>query len=340
MYKFIVIKDPHFRFGFDKPQGRTDEFENQIDAKIEFLCKYAEDNGVDALVIPGDLTDKKNPSMYSWGQGQKNIDRFRNLSKSFDNVMFSYGNHDLLFSAEENKNQAVLNQAVLEIKNLNEVSEIPYTPNGVFDSSDCPIFVGVNYQKSIELLSEKLKEMNTRLKKIKKDNPGRKVVCLVHEHVIPFKEKLKYVNWMTYHDLLEFDNVDIWCFGHLHKGFETEFVNNKNGDSVSFVNPWSFTRLARDHYVVDSEHKPEMVVVTINDGTLVSHEKITIPHEHFSRAFITSELNISRSFNEQLDAFATKLKSKVRTISLEDINDEIKDSVVDYINQAEKIIEV
>ena len=127
-------------------------------------------------------------------------------------------------------------------------------------------------------------------------------------HIYPSqKDYSGFGNYLYYQDVVKAlkSNPNSRCkylvCGHLHKGFETEVV-----DGITIINPWSFTRLARDSYALNDEHVPQFVALNTDSGRIAT---IDIPHKSFAESFIEAEVKRDQNLDEAIKLFIDKLSN-------------------------------
>lgn len=85
--KVISLGDLHVRG--DRPVGRVDDFTGAMWRKLTFMVSYCNDNGIDAMLLPGDIFDSVNA-------GSKLLVRLALILQEYEGKIFIvYGNHDL-----------------------------------------------------------------------------------------------------------------------------------------------------------------------------------------------------------------------------------------------------
>lgn len=285
MVKLLFIKDPHFRKGFQKPLGRQDSFEFEIENKVDFIAQYALENKIDAVCYTGDLTDKKNPSDYLASQLIVNE---RLMAKIGIPQFTIFGNHDLPASSIQLKDRSILNYFMSH----KVINALPVTIENV-------VIHGIDFIENIDEHHEALKKLHDTM------NPNDINIVVMHQHYVPPFSKnaeLKFIHFNTYQDLYEYEKVNVFVMGHLHMGFDTTYRELPNGKKQVFINPWNMTRLARNYYSVNELHKPEMVELTADHGEL-TWKHIPLPHLPYAEAFNEIEVKQSEIFNEKMKSF-------------------------------------
>lgn len=294
MIKLAFIKDPHLRMGMAHPQGRTEDFENNIKNKLGFIKSKCSEQGVSALFFTGDLLDKKTPSDYSFSQICQNEDEIKKLSEEMD-VYSIFGNHDLPYSSQSFKDQSILKYFM----NHDIIKPLP-----MMSENNIAVY-GIDYIHSIEDTIAEMEKIHNLM------SPDKYNIIIVHHHFVPQMcqdDELKYSSFKRYSALHHLDKIDAFVFGHLHMGYQPEMIfNPTSGRKQHFINPWSLTRLSRSYYSVNDKHKPQLVILSIDDNMDSSVEVIEIPHLSFAEAFISEEMTLIEEFNENLHNFMINL---------------------------------
>lgn len=288
--RYAFIKDPHFRFGLPKPIGRTENFHNEIKEKLNFLIDFCKRSSIDHIVATGDLLDIKAPSSYDFKAIKELTDIFGLIKEKGIKFCSIAGNHDLPPASIDRKSDSVY-QWLVDNELIIDIS-----------SADLPELSGFDYRPDTAPLMEWLSTAEL------------KEIVVVHEHIYPSqKDYTGFGNYIYYQDAINAlkSNPKSRCkylvCGHLHKGFETEVV-----DGITIINPWSFTRLARDSYALNDEHTPQFVALNTESGRIETKD---IPHKSFSESFIEAEVKRDQNLDETIKSFIQKLSN------VEDEND-------------------
>lgn len=318
--KIAFIKDPHLRFGFNRPQGRNGAFETQILEKINFIENYCEHHIVDSLVFTGDVLDKKAPSDYSPNQLMMNESIINDLNNIVDTYTI-HGNHDLPFSSIQMKDKSILNYYMKH----GAISPLPCVHGSVK-------VYGIDYKESIDENIKDLEQLHDLM------NPDDYNIVVIHQHFAPQianNDELSHSSFKRYSSLYHLYKINSFVFGHLHIGFPTEtIINDVSKKQQHFINPWSMTRLSRSYYSVNEKHIPEMVILNIDTKTNTSTvEHVILPHAPYSEAFIVEEMKLNQEFNENLHMFVQSLTNSSSTENME-APEKIRDRVNDYLERA------
>lgn len=313
--KFITLKDTHFRFGFKQPQGRTPDFEEQIQAKIDFVIETAKQHNINCLVLSGDTLDNKQPSKYSFYHIRDNIAVFQKLKEQFSTIYDICGNHSLPFSSVEYKKDSIQQYLI----NHGFITDLTLD---LYPIADYHIY-GIDYTPDHQKLLQQMIETD-------KSNPDKKLIAVIHEHLVPTdKDRIPFGSCLTYKEVTaNLKNHKFIIAGHLHKGYQTQTINN-----CTIINQWNFTRLARDYYAVSNQHKPQLTIVDLKTNTT---ETIDIPHIPFSEAFIEKELHEASDLQMNISEFIKKAQeAETGDKLIESMPEHLKDKIEYYLELAE-----
>jgi predicted phosphodiesterase len=314
-FEIIATGDPHLAMGVQTPIGRHPEtFGKEQEDKLDFIGTYAVENKVSALVFPGDVLNYKNPSLYTAASINRIMSHLSILNARVP-IHSLAGNHDLKMSSRQMKPDSVYNiftqgKALTDIHN--KTLTLATDEKGVKVTLS-----GLDYNSDTEDFLRELTELDATL------SPNDINIITVHEHLVPVGESLPFCHFINYDRFLEFSNFNVVISGHLHKGFPTvqlgEAIDLEDDDldsestrprkKITFVNPWSLTRLSRDNYAVNDEHKPELVHLTIDTSTReIGFKHVEIPHLPFEDAFIKQSLCSAESRNLDISEFVSSLR--------------------------------
>lgn len=339
-YDLIAIGDPHLCMGVQTPAGRHPEtFTDEQQAKLKFIGQYAQDNQVSSLVAPGDILNYKNPSLYTAKSINTLMGALSDLNKAVKTYSIS-GNHDLKMSSRQMKPESVYNiftqgQVIEDVNHRT----VPLTTG-----KKIVTLSGVDYNPDHEDFWQELHNLDKSL------SPENVNILVIHEHLVPQGHEVPFCHFLTYDQFLEFKNFDVVIAGHLHKGYPTEQVggavdidsdDDEVGKKITFVNPWALTRLARDYYAVNDEHKPELVHLTIDPDTKeIEFKHVEIPHKSFDEAFIKADLSSAESRNLDITEFVSSLEGFEGGADVEEETasaapEQIKERIQYYMEQAD-----
>lgn len=309
--KILAIKDPHLRFKFQKPAGRKDTFEDEIESKVSQIIKIIKENKVSSVVFTGDVFDIKSPSKYGIEQVSANISVLKRISSKCP-IYSIAGNHDLPFSSYEYKDKS-LYQFSVDQGLINDITEPvkleKYT------------LYGVDYRQDKSFIFDKIKTM---------DSSYKNLILVIHEHLVPDeKDRIPFGDCFTYEEITRgLKNHKIIIAGHLHKGYKTE---TKNG--IIIVNNWNLTRLSRDYYSVNGLHTPEVELIDLDSLTT---ETIKLECRDFEESFIIEDLNKDKETKINIQEFIKKV-SEIdgdSGIDLSNLDENIRERIQYYIEKA------
>lgn len=342
MTKLIMTGDPHICIGVGVPQGRNEEtFYSEQRSKLDFIQKYAVENNVDAVITPGDLLNYKNINKYSAYTINALIDLFKGLQTQgidFDSdrkVTWAgiCGNHDIPQAQKGMKYKSVYG-TLIKSKAIHDLNDYPLSLNTSSKKGSVKVY-GIDYLHDPEELKMEIQSLANRV------NPNDVNILVVHEHLYPNADDKnpfvsKFITYGEMYDLVK-GKFKVVLSGHLHDGYQTERYQSCDIDSdevspeVIFVNPWSLTRLARGYDI--AKHKPEIVVLTIDDDGQVSFEHVEVPHfgvETFKLDKLSEyeeELNI-HEFVSQLNEFDEVAGS----IDISNVDRKVADKIQYYLD--------
>lgn len=310
--RFITIKDPHIRHGFDHPRGRTQDFFTQIDAKLENLYQIAERRNIDTLVFTGDILDKS--SGYTGLQLVSVYNKFKEIKQHFKNVYSILGNHDTLWASSAFKQQSPY-QHLLNTGVIHDITEHPAQLGNY-------TLAGVDYA-NIEATIQALHKL---------DQKHQNLIAVLHTHLVPDSDTIPFGDFTTYSNITKgLQNTKMIVAGHLHKGYPTQQVNG-----ITIINQWSFTRLARDYYAVTNTHIPQVVIVDTED--IHNPKTINLVYSPYSEAFIEKDLTAETQLLQNMQEFIESCKTiNIKGNStIENAPEDIRQRVQYYLNKAEE----
>ena len=317
MTELLFVKDLHLRpNNVKQPVGRTELYYDQIKNKLEQINSYAFEHGIKYLLCAGDIFDIKARSRYTF-DGLMYLDSLITKTLKDVHLVTIAGNHDMPSSARIQLESSVYAYFARNGRFV-DVSNKPLDLPGVVS------IYGVPYNPDINSLRQELEVINSQMDALVIN------ILMVHEHLLPRAENI-YASFLTYDEILSLvPNARVICAGHLHKGFPAFRMNKRY-----ILNPWSFNRLARDHYVLDQTHIPEFCHITINNFE-VDVKTIPLKVQPFDVTFIQEQLHIERAYQDSISDFITKIED-FRGIdeALENTPAEIRDKIGHYLDLAE-----
>lgn len=319
---FITLKDTHFRFGFKHPTGRTEDFEAQIKAKVDFVIETGKKYGAEALILTGDTFDFKAVSHWNLKPIRENSNVIKELKEAFGTLFDIHGNHSLPNSSLAYKKDS-FQSFLIEQNLIHDIAEQP------FQIDDDYLLYGIDFTPDKEALLQKMREMD-------RENDDTNLIAVIHEHLVPTdKDRLPYNQCLTYNEITKgLKNHKVIIAGHLHKGYPTQTVNG-----VIIINQWNFTRLARDYYTVSDEHKPQLTIVkdVLQGGNYVLKTKtIDIPCEPYKTAFIEKELQREQNLGMDITEFIAKTTEAQQDNNISFYPAHLKSKIEYYLEQAQR----
>jgi len=291
-FDFIVVKDPHFMFGF-RNSIRKYGWERKIDSKINQIIEYAKVNNIKNIFFTGDVFEKSKKKDWSFNQLQQNKERLQKFKNAGLEIYSNMGNHDY-FDGHEDINGTVFGEMV-------DLGLINYAKDGIIEGfqidNEDPWFVhlyGIDHHQSIDLVLDKLGYLNAQVQSSKELSKKGEIdpnvnILLMHSNITDENTR---ITDFTYNQLSGF-NFDIIACGHWHlqpKGGPIQEVQGTH-----FLNPWNLTRVMRDYHVKLDEHKPSFIhgnIVRVGDEFQYDFKEIILEVESFSEAFNTDVINL------------------------------------------------
>lgn len=327
-FKSLNIKDSHFRLGFKAPKGRDEEeFEKDVFSKVEQICKICIENKVHIITIAGDVFDIKEASRYTIVQLtllHKILTMLRE-STIMKMIVTIAGNHDLPNSSRAMKEKSVYGY----FKRIGLLTDIHDTELVFTNKSFNISYYGLDYNNK---LSELNKEMAKYDSKTKPDNTYRNI--LIHEHLLKKDDlktrEAKYLgNRFTYGwALKKYPTIDVFIAGHYHYGYPTF----KNRDGRIIINNWNLIRLARNYYVLNGKHIPNVVITTYTKND-ISTEDISLKVREYAKAINIEEL-------EEVSDDILDVQEFVDRINNSSVSDDIQSEIVLTKRQKELFQEI
>jgi len=309
MNKIAFIKDPHLMFGFSnnirKPLsgGSGNSWERSIRYKLEFIAKTMKDNGINILIISGDVFDRAKRSDWSFNKWLKHKNILLDIFVHEGIEIYSVqGNHDM-FDGKAELDGTVFGEMVEEdiIKHLTTYPLEFQTIVGIIKIH------GMDYSFTKDEQKRKFHSMN-------EDSKDYISICVSHTNISPNDEHL--VDF-TYQELTEqFPNIDVHLCGHYHLGYESTQLNE-----VTFINPWNMTRVSREYQVRMDNHTPEVVLIDLDrysSNNIDWIEHVELPHLPFHNAFNEEVISVLKE-NQKFKFFED---SSGEVISLDGLIDE------------------
>lgn len=314
-----IVKDMHLQFGFKHPVGRTDDFETHIRQKIQHLIDISLKHKSEAIITTGDLLSVKSPSHYTLKQVRENFSILDTINKHLP-IYSIAGNHDLPYSSTQYKKESFYQLLV----DSNRIIDLTTQP---LQTTQHTIY-GIDYNDDTDNILQQLKEIDNQAKE-----HNKKAITVIHEHIVPTQaDKLPFGKYHTYQEITHnLTNHQAIIAGHLHKGYPTQTITNNKQTKITIINPYNFTRLARDYYTVSNLHKPECVIYNLDTNT-ATH--IEIPHQEYKDCFIEKELKAQTQLEMDISNFIKQVSMTKSSNDIDNIPHHIKDRVDYYLERA------
>ena len=279
----LIIKDPHFRFGFDKPRGRTETFHTDILDKLKQIVELGKEHKTTNLIITGDVFDIKAKSLYTLDIIKENFTAIQLLKRQFKNIYTIAGNHDLPYASLQEKPHSFY-QFCIDNQLFHDIASNPTTIDNTY-------LYGIDYQGDWNKTLAILNHHDT------KDNNPKVVV--IHEYLVPVGESLN-METHSYKELEHLKNHTAIITGHLHKGYPTD-----TSKTPIIVNQWNMTRLARG-YMTQEHHTPEVTLIDIDlFETTITHIPLKVKDYH--SCFMVDDNEKEKTLDNALYSFTQRV---------------------------------
>lgn len=303
-FNYLVIKDPHFMFGF-RNNIRKHGWERHIDDKLSQIQNYALDNNIQNIFFTGDVFEKSKKKDWSLNQLLQNKDRLKKFKNLGLTVFSNMGNHDY-FDGHEGKEGTAFGEMV----DLDLIQHIGSNmPPIIFNLQDKRIgLFGIDYHQSITSVEDQLERIS-----IYPDTDVK--IALMHSNVTDANTRLTD---FTYNQLSEY-NLDIINCGHWH--LQPEGGGVQKVKNTHFLNPWNLTRVMRDYHVKLDEHIPSFIhcnIIFVADEPVYTFKEIPLNVQPFSEAFNVDVINLLQELGK--DGF--NFFEEISLDQEEDMNDD------------------
>lgn len=335
MDSFLVIGDMHLRFGFEQPIGRTSNFQNEINNKIEQIIQICKDRNISNVLTAGDIFDIKTPTKYGFTSIRENKRILKMFKDAGIRMITISGNHDLPFSSKDMKEKSIYHffaddGFLYDVSNNTLPEDISIKTAEIGKIS----VTGLDYRNPEKKIFDDLEILNEKLLKFKKD--GMTNVVMLHQHFVPPLDNLDFVDFFKYFELQKYSNIDVFVLGHLHKGYKTEYLEDDNGHKQYYCNGWSLTRLAREYYSVNDLHKPQVIAVDISNNK-IKFEDIYLNVASFNDTFVKKDIENEKTINVEISKFVSSLKDftgEVEDIDISklEFSENIKSRINEYLD--------
>jgi DNA repair exonuclease SbcCD nuclease subunit len=307
-FNFILIKDPHFMFGF-RNNVRKHGWERDIDNKITQIIDYATTNDITNILFTGDIFEKSKKKDWSLNQLQQNKQRLKRFKTAGLTVYSNAGNHDYFDGRESIQGTAFGEMVELGLITYvgTDTESQSFLMGRNFKSKNYVSLYGIDYHQSVDKILD-------NLEKISAQPDGFKIV-LMHSNITDRQTKLTD---FTYNQLSSF-NIDIIGCGHWHLAPEGGPVQTLNG--TTFLNPWNLTRVTREYHVKLDEHKPQMIhgsIVKVGEEFQTEFKEINLEVKPFSEAFNKDVINMLQELGKSNFSF-------FKEVELDKVDEEMDD---------------
>jgi len=308
IFNSIVIKDPHFKFGFRVPYRY--DFKGDVLHKLKQIQNYAENNNVDYLVIPGDIFDESYEDKWTFSHYFENVKYLEPFLNTFKEVLTIPGNHDYFNGFESpikvNESGEIEKTTIYgEFVRQNMMKDLSYPKHEIINDV---LITGIPYSSDLDKVRETLKKIDSELAK----NNFKASIVMLHQNVTP--RGVKNITEFTYSELSKYQNISVFCLGHYHIGYDTTKVN----DSI-FINPWNLTRVSRNYEVKIDKHIPTFTHLVIHDDGTVEYKDIQLDIKSFDEAFKPEYKSVLEIINKSQDV---DLDLKIDSIDNDDLTDQ------------------
>lgn len=299
MSRFLLVGDLHI--SDVPPASRNEQYLTQLFAKLQSVFDIARANGVDAVVLSGDIFHRRSFSdisiiveMIKW---------FRAWQKEF-RILSIAGNHDMSL-----KNQSVAGQpySLLEVSRAFE--HIP--AEGLIVGNT--VVVGRDFTRSPSISYFTLDGKSTDYS-----------LMVTHADLVPTGFE-GYGNFLQY-GALDLRNIDVLFNGHLHAGYDVGVYGE-----CSIVNPGSIARVSRD----DRRETVAVCLAVFEEEAEL--RRIAIPCE---KPEVVFKAKVEIVSEEVVHIDVDKIVAQMSQVDVEapwetvEMSPEVRDTVEKYIDRA------
>jgi len=280
MTEFCFVTDTHL--AANQPANRIDNYNESVLQKIEFVCKYCNDNSVSTLVHGGDL-------LHSHHVKPDVLIAFADLMIKYNlDLYYVYGNHDVQGA----------NFDFIDKTNLGLISRYPWFHelNERIEHFDDCVLSGYNYTVN-------RKETYFPFPDTGHTFAGRKVlhtkkkILVLHANIYdvanenPMIEKIGVRN-----NEIETD-ADLVLCGHTHYGWE----KGVKCDGTIIINPGSIARVKYDEHT--NGFGPRLVHIKVDKE--IEYQFVQIP---VNPAFDETKYKVAKKVKERRSKFLDTFK--------------------------------
>jgi len=328
-FNFIMIKDPHFMFGF-RNAVRKHGWERAIDHKINQIISYALENKIENIFFTGDVFEKSKKKDWSFNQFQANKERLEKFKNAGLNIYSNAGNHDYFMGHEDIKGTVFGEMQELGLINYvgTRTPSTDFLIGPEYKNENYVELYGIDHHQSIDKVLDELDRKS-------QFNSGAFKILLMHSNITDEQTRLTD---FTYDQLSKY-NFDVICCGHWHLAPKGGAIQTING--TTFLNPWNLTRVMRDYHVKLDEHKPSFIhgnIVKVGEEFTSGFKEIQLDVQPFSEAFNTDVINMLQEMGKE----GFKFFEEIELDQEEDLNDdaELLRSIAEHYNISENSIKI
>jgi len=309
--KVIFTKDEHLKLGF-RNKFRKPGWENDLFLKHNFIINYMKENNIKYKITTGDVFD----SQKQWSFKQFLLNKkILELYKENDLEIISIaGNHDMIEGRTDIKDSP--------FEEMVNDNLIKYINNSSYNLMDDGLLIakvnGLDYRP---ILNKEAKESFLHDISTLFYNTEKIKILVIHQNVTPVKERVTEFTYDEITKVCQEKGIKILVCGHYHIGFPTTIMND-----VIVINPWNLWRVVRDYEVRQDEHKPEIVVVDLEN---LNWEHIEVPYKKYQEAFNLIEVDTYQKIKKQF-SFIEKVDLDV------DMDFDEKNIIQKLLNELEK----
>jgi DNA repair protein SbcD/Mre11 len=307
--KFLITGDWHFK-GIN-PRARLDNFQEAMMAKIFEVYQLASRHKVEAIIVPGDLTDSPGAM---WGTV---AELAALLQQAPCPVLTIHGNHDVWGGNPGSKFRTPYG-FLARLGIIRDVDEDPYVKGNVSVS-------GHGFTVETDTVNGKAQytppELAVQTAEGIKACDDQFYIHVVHsmlmDHTPPFDMRHTLISQVE-------TSARVVISGHLHTGFGSSYIA-KRDDGVVFINPGALCRLSAHN--AEMERPVQVALLDVNPRSkafcveLIPLKSALPGHEVLSREHLENEVEREARLEKFLALLASEGESKfleVRDI-IEDI---------------------
>jgi len=289
--KFIVTGDWHFK-GVN-PKARLDDFQQALTRKIYEVYDLARQHRVEAIIVPGDLTDSPNTA---WGT----IAELGYVLKQAPcKVLAIHGNHDIWAGNAGSKHRTPFGM-LARLGLIHDLSSESYEP---YELVPQRIYIS-GHGFTVDTDTEKGKhQFNCVLTEYEEwEGP---IIHVVHSMLLA-----KPPGFDMRHTLIDQvkTNANVIISGHEHLGFG--IIKRKDG--VLFINPGALCRLTA--HPGEIERQVQVALLTVENGQahaeLIPLKSALPGHEVLSREHLEQEAERDERVERFLQLLAQEGESR------------------------------